>query len=63
MLTHVSIVNFGVQKQSIALFKIDSNCNNWVCPPRTLILSVLKHMEFWKASGVLVVRELKPTSF
>ena len=43
-------------EQSIALFKIDSNCNNWVCPPHTLILSVLKHMEFWKASGVPVVR-------
>ena len=32
-----------------------SHCNNWVCPPPALLLSVLKHMAFWKASGVLVL--------
>ena len=60
MLTHVSIVNFGVQVQN----------NRMLYSKLILIVTTgyahlihLKHMEFWKASGVLVVRELKPTSF
>ena len=32
-----------------------SHCNNWVCLPPALILSVLKHMAFWKASGVFLL--------
>ena len=40
-----------------------SHCNNWVCPPPALLLSVLKHMAFWKASGVLVVPEWKSAPF
>ena len=40
-----------------------SHCNNWVCPPPALLLSVLKYMAFWKASGVLVVSEWKSAPF
>lgn len=40
-----------------------SNCNSWVCPPPSLILSVLKHMEFCKACGVVIVPEWKSAPF
>lgn len=40
-----------------------SNCNNGVCPPPSLILSVLKHMQFWKACGVVIVPEWKSAAF
>lgn len=40
-----------------------SNCNNWVCPPPALILSVLKHMELWSARGVVIVPEWKSAPF
>ena len=40
-----------------------SHCNNWVCLPPAPLLSVLKHMAFWKASGVLVVPQWKSPPF
>jgi hypothetical protein len=40
-----------------------SNCNNWVCPPPTLILAVLKHMEICNAKGVVIVPEWQSAPF
>jgi hypothetical protein len=40
-----------------------SNCNNWACPPPTLILAVLKHMEIWNAKGVVIVPEWNSAPF